>query len=124
MIALDNITPWAKDFEQVREQLQQLQAVGQKCPPDQQAGARFTAQFEHCLINSWSNRWVVATTYRISALDLSALENEQIKHVYLGQRFQAWTASAQNRAATSLIELWAAPLLRLLWLSSCRISTS
>jgi hypothetical protein len=52
-----------------------------------------------------ANAWVVATTYKINELDKSALDNEDIRHVYLGQKFQAWAASVQNREATSIIEL-------------------
>lgn len=46
--------------------------------------------------------WVLATTFPMTAVDLRSLGNQEIVHVFVGERFNRWVA---DRAATDVPEM-------------------
>ena len=50
-------------------------------------------------------RWIVATAYPLSALDLQSLTNERIVHVFLGGAFRAFVESQAEASGTGNVEV-------------------
>lgn len=50
-------------------------------------------------------KWIVATTYPITHADVECLQNEKLRHVYLGTHFQAFVADQPVSAAALNMEV-------------------